>query len=67
MNQFRRRSLNNPICFNKANRYLLDIGGGTGHTMAICESHYMSMTIEALRPWNEITLEEYEVSKVHES
>lgn len=54
-------------CFNQASRYLLDIGDGTRRTMAICEHHYMTMTTEALRPWKEITVDEYEVSKVHEA
>lgn len=35
--------------------------------MAVCANHYDIMGDEAFRAWKEISREEYEVSKVHES
>jgi hypothetical protein len=45
----------------------MDVGNGTGSTIAICEHHYAIMSDDAFRAWKEITQLEYDVSKVYES
>jgi len=62
-----RRKWQPRACFDQAVRFLQDVGERTGRTMAICAHHYGVMGDEALRAWKEISREEYEVSKVHES
>jgi hypothetical protein len=63
----RRRHDSGVSCYNQAERFLMDIGGRSRHTIAICARHYSIMSDDALRAWKEISREEYEVSKVHES
>jgi hypothetical protein len=61
------RRWNPSTCLNPAARFMLKLGYPSGRAFAICEHHYEIMSDEALRVWREISREEYEVSKVHES
>lgn len=62
-----RSTLYHIPCYDTAVRFLMDVGERAGRTVAICEHHYDLMTSQTARPWKEISREEYEVSRVHES
>lgn len=56
-----------PPCFNRAERFLMDVGGRSGRVIAMCAEHYSIITDGELRRWKEVSREEYEVFKVHEA
>lgn len=62
-----KRRWTNVACYNRAERFLMDVGERSGRVIAICKPHYDGMTSESLRPWKEVTREEWEVFRVHSS
>lgn len=63
----RRRESVPASCYNRAERFLMDVGGRSGRVIAMCAEHYSIITDGELRRWKEVSQEEYEVFKVHEA